>query len=66
MKTANNKRFEYSLLESWLFLYHLAEENEIEHLQLCLLFFDNTQSENKSEKALEPSKPGESLSFLYL
>ena len=65
VKTANDEGFEYSQLEGWLFLHRLAEENEIECLQLRLLFLDNNRFKNDSEKALEPSGPGENLSFLY-
>ena len=65
MNTANNEGFECSQLENWLFLYHLAEENKIERLQLRLLFFDSNRSENDSEKTFEPSRPGKNSSYLY-
>ena len=50
VKTANNEKFKYFLLKGWLLLYRLAEKNQIERMQFCLLFFDNNQSKNKSEK----------------
>ena len=45
VKTANNERFKCSPLEGWLFFHHLAEGNEIERLQLRLLFLDNNRFE---------------------
>ena len=66
MRTANNKRFECFQLESWILLYHLAEKNEIERLQLRLLCFDNNLFENNSKKALELSGPGKNSDSLYL
>ena len=65
MKIANDKGFECSQLKDWLFLYHLAEENKIERLQLRLLCLDNNLFENGSKKALEPSGPGENSGSLY-
>ena len=64
MKTANNKGFEYFQLKNWLFLYRLAEENEIERLQLRLLSLDNNLFENNSKKVLEPTKPDKNPGFL--
>ena len=65
VKTANNERFKCSQLEGGLLLHRLAEENEIERLQLRLPFLDNNRFENDSEKALEPSGPGENSSSSY-
>ena len=65
MRTTNDEGFKYSQLEIWLFLYHLAEENEIEHLQLCLLFLDNNLSKNDSKKVFGPIKPDKNSGFLY-
>ena len=55
VETANNEGFKASKLNDWLFLYCLAEENEIERLQLCLLCLVNNLSKNDSEKVLEPT-----------
>ena len=66
VRTANDEGFECSQLEGWLLLHRLAEGNEIEHLQLHLLFFDDNRFENDSEKALEPSGPGKNSGSLYL
>ena len=65
VKTANNEGFKCSQLEGWLLLHCLAEGNEIEHLQLRLLFFNNNRFKNDSEKALEPSGPGENSGSSY-
>ena len=65
VKTANDKEFEYFQLKGWFLLYHIAEKNEIERLQLHLLCLDNNLFENNSKKALEPSEPSENLSSLY-
>ena len=65
MRTANDEGFECSQLEGWLLLHRLAEGNEIERLQLRFLFLDNNQFENDSEKAFEPSGPGENSGSLY-
>ena len=65
MRTVNDKKFESSQLEGWLFLYHLIEKNEIERLQLRLVIFDNNWSKNGSKKSLEPGGPGESSTSLY-
>ena len=46
VKTVNSKRFEYFQLEGWIFLYYLAEKNEIGRLQLRLLLLNNNQSKN--------------------
>ena len=66
VKTANNEGFKCSQLKGWLLLHYLAKRNEIERLQLRLLFLDKNQFENDSEKALEPSGPGKNSGFLYL
>ena len=66
MSTANNEGFKYSQLKGWLLLYHLAEKNEIERLQLRLLCLDNNLFENGSEKVFEPRRPGKNSSSLYL
>ena len=63
--TANNEGFECFQLEGWLLFHYLAEENEIERLQLCLLCFDNNLFKNDSEKVFEPSGPGENSGSLY-
>ena len=65
VRTANNKRFECSQLKGWLLLHYLAEGNEIERLQLRLLFLDDNRFKNDSEKALEPSGSGKNSGFLY-
>ena len=64
VRIANNDQFEYFQLKGLLFLYDLAEENEIELLQLYLLSFYNNLSENHSEKVFWPTKPDENLGFL--
>ena len=63
--TANNEGFECFQLKDWLLLYYLAEQNEIERLQLRLLCLDNKLFENDSEKVFEPSGPSENLGSLY-
>ena len=65
MKTANDEGFKCSQLEGWLLLHRLAEGNEIERLQLRLLFLDDNRFKNDSEKALEPSGPGENSGSSY-
>ena len=65
-KTTNNKGFECSQLEGWLFLHYFAEKNEIEHLQLFLLSLDNNLSKKNSKKALEFTKPDKNSGCLYL
>ena len=65
VKIANNEGFKCSQLEDWLFLYHLAEKNEIERLQLRLLCLHNNLFENGSKKAFELSRPGENSGSLY-
>ena len=66
MKTANDEGLKCSQLEGWLLLHRLAEGNEIERLQIYLLFLDNNRFENDSKKALEPSGSGENSGSLYL
>ena len=65
VRTANNEGFECFQLKGWLLLYHLADENEIERLQLRLVCLDDNLFENGSKKALEPSGPNENSGFLY-
>ena len=65
MRTTKDEGFECSQLKGWLLLHRLAERNEIERLQLRLLFLDDNRFENDSEKALEPSGPGENSGSLY-
>ena len=64
VKTANNKGFKYSQLESWLLFHHLAKENKIKRLLLCLLSLDNNLSNNDSEKVFGPTVPDNNSSFL--
>ena len=65
MRTANNEGFKCSQLEDWLLFHCLAEGNEIERLQLRLLFLDDNRFQNDSEKALEPSGSGENSGSSY-
>ena len=65
VRTANNKRLKCFQLERWLFLHYLAEKNEIEHLLLRLLSFDNNLFKNDSKKALAPIKLDKNLGFSY-
>ena len=65
MKTKNDKGFECFQLKSWLLVYHVAEENKIEHLQLRSLCLDNNLFKNGSEKAFEPSGSGENSGSSY-
>lgn len=65
-KTAKNEKCEYFKLYDWFFLYHFIAENEIKHLLLYLLFFDNNQYENNIQKTPGHIGPNGSSNSLYL
>ena len=65
VRTVNDEGFECSQLKGWLLLHRLAEGNEIERLQLRLLFLDDNRFENDSKKALEPNGPGKNSGSSY-